>query len=376
LGFTLPKQAGSNDSLLSVGKERLTAFCAALNVPQAQTQRFSAVFELLSSSWGGLAVGSQPPWPNDICDDGTPFEFSVAFTERGPLLRLLAEPQESPFDQMSNWRAGNAIVEALRQTTAAHLAEFDAVKDLFRPSGPTGRFALWHAVQLGQEGQSDLYKVYFNPQISGPEAGPALVRQALEQIGMVEAWRFLERHLSPSGSGEDIVYFSLDLEDPATARAKVYLASKGAAQADTLTSECRNFRPGEASDWIRRLLKDAPHDLERPVLTCLAFSRGAGAPEATVHVPIRRYVGSDAEAVARVAPDLSQYQVLQLTCALTALARCSLEDSAGALTYVSLRPQAQSRRITVYLAPLLYRGSTKTSQVVPRTRDVRPSQGS
>jgi hypothetical protein len=131
LGFTLPMQAGSDDSLLSVGKERLAAFCAALKVPQAQTQRFSAVFDLLSSSWGGLAVGSQPPWPNDICDDGTPFEFSVAFTERGPLLRLLAEPQEPPFDQVSNWRAGNTIVEALRQTGSVHLAEYDAVKELF-----------------------------------------------------------------------------------------------------------------------------------------------------------------------------------------------------------------------------------------------------
>ncbi len=44
-----------------------------------QVEKASQLFDLLTESYSFFPLGGAPLWPSDITDDGTPFEFSVAF---------------------------------------------------------------------------------------------------------------------------------------------------------------------------------------------------------------------------------------------------------------------------------------------------------
>jgi hypothetical protein len=344
----------SGVTLGALGARKLRALADALELSAPLTAQALDVFALMSASWADWAVGDVPVWPNDISDDGTPFEFSASFDGAAPRLRMLVESQSEPISRTSSWGAGLALGERLRSAGLADLSLFDQIRELFVPhSGAQGRFSLWHAAVV-QQGQPALFKAYVNPCLVGMGSAPYVVEQALRRLGFDEAWRFVKERLA-SNSNVEIRYFSVDLEAPESARVKVYLGcSQSAAAVDRLIEGAQNSEPNDAQQWLAQLTaSQGPFDA-RPILSCFSFRRGHAAPDVTVHVPIRCYVKHDTEALSRVSELLTEKDSDRLSRALSAVSERPLNVGRGLLTYASMRREAGATRVTVYLAPEAY----------------------
>jgi DMATS type aromatic prenyltransferase len=342
-------------SLRDSGLAQLRALCDAIGLSSVQTDRAVALFDQVTQPWSARVVGDSPPWPNDICDDGTPFEFSVAFGGDEPLVRFLIESQHSRVTPTSSWLAGRALGERLKEQSGADLSRFDQVCDLFSPMAPfSARFTLWHAAVLGTNNQ-DLFKAYLNPQVLGRAAAPLLVERALERIGFTHAWRFLAPRVLRSELESEILYFSLDLDQPEIARAKVYLAqSTSASDVERIVAGAANVEPGEPSEWLRRLTGSEGPYRERPILSCFAFRSGVPLPNVTIHVPIRSYAAHDAEALDRIRGLVSQPDASRLERVLSAMSSRQLDAGRGLITYASLCRRGRALYLSVYIAPELY----------------------
>ncbi len=148
------------------GEKQLRDLCMTLGMKH-QSDLARDVFRRLSGSWQRWPIGLSPAWPTDICDDGTPFEFSLAFEGPVPTLRILVESQRSPIGVHSTWAAGLQLSKSLMEWPGVDLAHHDAVLDLFAPrSTAPVRFSLWHAADISPEGAVS-FKAYFNPQVGG-----------------------------------------------------------------------------------------------------------------------------------------------------------------------------------------------------------------
>jgi DMATS type aromatic prenyltransferase len=352
-------------SLGAVGRRKLRSLAAALDLPERLTSQALEVFGLMSETWGDWAVGDSPVWPNDISDDGTPFEFSASFDGSSPRLRMLAESQLEPISKTSSWAAGLAFGERLKAAGLADLSLFEQIQDLFAPhAAARTRFSLWHAAVL-EEARPALFKAYVNPSLLGAGSAPYVVEQALRRLGFAEAWAFLEHSLAANPSA-DIRYFSVDLEAPESARVKIYLGcSQSAAAVDQLISGGNNSQPNDAQRWLDTLTaSQGPFDA-RPILSCFSFRTGSAAPDVTVHVPIRCYVKHDAEALSRVSKLMSARDSERLSHALSAVSERPLNVGRGLLTYASLRREASAVRVTVYLAPEAYSITSRRPSLPP-----------
>ncbi len=355
-------------SFRSVAHDRLERLCRALGARPLLATRASSIFDALSGSWGDMTPSAEPLWRNDICDDGTPFEFSLAFGRKGVELRMLVEPQDAPFTLASNWEAGLAVHERLARTEGADLTRFDLIRDLFAPSGRTdATFALWHAVVIDATARA-FFKVYLNPQIHGPERAPGIVREALLRLDLPDVAAFIDAR---AGEPDALRYFSLDLIPGDEARVKIYVARRGSAdEVEELMVGTRNFERGRATECLAQLAGHTGPFPERPILTCFAFDGGAAAPNATLHVPIRCYCPDDATALARIGEFLPLPHAAQLRRAAASLADRDLRRGRGLVTYASIRPEAGSTRTTIYLAPQLHRAPVERPAPPANMREV------
>jgi len=342
------------ESLGEFGASRTRALCSALGFHERDTLAALALFRLISSSWAERPVGAQPPFRNDITDDGTPFEFSVGFEAKKPELRLLFESQlaREETSPRSSWEAGLELQRQLQQRGEADTTRFDSIAALFAPPANDGllRFSLWHAAVL-RPSAAPLFKAYVNPEIMGVEHATTLVGDALARLNMSSAWRFVQGRLDGKAR---LPYMSLDLEASRQARVKIYLSATHADAAEELLAGSANFARGDAGSWLRRLTNREGHYTKRPLLVCLSFTEDGKAPAATLHVPVRSYLSSDEEALRRTVPLLPDASAAQLTSAMTALATRPLSESRGILSYVSLRPVQGRVRVTTYLSPGAY----------------------
>src|SRR5262245_9605699 len=75
-----------------LGSERLSALCRA-NGLAAKEPEITGIFASLIEPWGASPAPTTPAWPSDVCDDHTPFEFSVVLSAGEPELRILVEAQ-------------------------------------------------------------------------------------------------------------------------------------------------------------------------------------------------------------------------------------------------------------------------------------------
>ncbi len=352
-------------SLGALGRRKLRSLAGALNLSEQLTAQALDVFALMSESWADWAVGDSPVWPNDISDDGTPFEFSASFDGSAPRLRMLAESQAEPISKVSSWTAGLAFGKRLQARGLADLTMFEQIQDLFVPlAGARSRFSLWHAAVL-EEARPALFKAYVNPCLFGLGSAPYVVEQALLRLGFADAWAFLQERLAHNPSAE-IRYFSVDLEAPEAARVKVYLGCAESAMAvDQLIAGASNCEPRDAQHWLNTLTaSQGPFDA-RPILSCFSFRRGLATPDATVHVPIRCYVKHDTEALARVSNLMSPQDSQRLSQALSAVSERPLNVGRGLLTYASLRREASLVRVTVYVAPEAYSITSRRPSLPP-----------
>jgi DMATS type aromatic prenyltransferase len=346
-----------------------------------QAEESERLFDLLTRSWGGWELGTKALWPSDISDDGTPFEFSVAFADGRPRVRLLAEAQRPPLSAESNWKAGLELNAQLAELPGVSLKRFEKIQELFAPDPAVpARFAIWHAGTVEPDGSLS-FKLYLNPRVFGDHFSPWLVRDALERLDLSAAWSDIAPRL---GRRSELSYFSLDLRDDAEARAKVYLSHPGAtaAEIDRLTAGSHGYRPGLARHWIETLTgSSGPFDA-RPVITCHSFREPTQPSEVTVHVPARCYVENDRDSLARAATLLTRAESERLRSGVEALGQRPLEVGRGLVTYVSLRPAANGPRVTAYLAPEAFtisapRPSARpAARVIPEPVAARPSSPS
>jgi DMATS type aromatic prenyltransferase len=353
LTSTLPDKAGL--TLGSFGEQKLSLLCQGLGVSRLLGKEFLRVFRILGRSWADWPLGSAPGWPTDITDDGSPFEFSVAFDGRTPKIRVLVESQRDPMTLASSWEAGLRLNELLSQSQRVDLERFDRVRDLFAPAQEMqARFTLWHAAVL-EERLSTAYKVYLNPQVHGSHASQSVVLKALARLDMRGASEFLVSR-SVLYKHDQFVYFSLDLSADPGARVKVYVAHPG-ADADEIERALEgtgNHVPGEAKQWIHDLLGNhGPFD-DRPILTCYAFTSSSDPPLATVHLPVRSYTKNDEDSVERARKYLSVEDGRAFRSAAGLFARRPLSAGRSLVTYVSLRRSERGPQVTAYLAPEVF----------------------
>ncbi|MFZ5893819.1 MAG: tryptophan dimethylallyltransferase family protein [Myxococcota bacterium] len=351
-------------SLLDLGLERLLALGTALDLPERDLRNASRLFERMASGWADASLRSPARWPSDITDDHTPFEFSLAIDRGVPELRFLCEAQGDVPSHSSNWEAAHQLNRELAKEFAIDLQRLARVEDLFAPTKDCPRFSLWHAVCL-RAGEAPDFKVYLNPLAQGAQRASASVEEAMTRLGFAEAWK----RLPVLEAGDEYLYFSLDLAARPEARLKLYCAHPGATldRVERAVSTAKGYVPGRASRFCEAVTGSHGPYTGRPLLTCLSFVEGSAQPSAaTLHVPVRAYAHSDAEARARVLGAMQGPSAELYATALENFSRRSLADRSGMQTYASLRLGAVSDRVTVYLAPEAY--------AVPVRQSLRPSR--
>ena len=335
---------------------QLQALCRGLGQEDAfadylQLQRF------LMDPWGARPVPERPPYPSNIGDDHSPYEFSIAFGDRGAELRLLLEAQADRPSLVANQRAGLLLTRRLADRYGASLRRFERVQELFCPELPQGGFSVWHAVTFGDQPQ---FKVYLNPQVRGPERAPELIATALERLGFGAATRrIIERAGWRGQERDELKYFSLDLSDEANARVKVYLCHHD-VRAEELERSFANAPTHVAGDVVAYCKSMVGHTgpfINKPLSSCLSFVSGTDEPTAaTLHLPIAHYAPPDATVAARVRDFLVEHQNADATWGelLAGFIARPLGDSVGAQSYASYRREKHGLRLTVYLSPELY----------------------
>lgn len=344
---------------LELAGQKLASLCDAFSLDGTRRQRLMNVLWLMATPWADRPIGDRPSILSDITDDHTPYEFSLAFSDAGPEFRMLIEAMPANPLIQSRWEAGLELSKRLERQYECSLAPFRAIEDLFRPTDEWARFAMWHAVNIGDK---TTFKIYLNPNAHGSEQAASLVQAALQRLGVPQIFEGLPE-VRPGR--DQIRYFSLDLTEEEDARIKVYFCHQnvGIADLETFMEFSRHHVSGEAAEFCRTASGGATRYDGLPVQTCYAFVGDEFVPETvTLHFPVRSYAPTDRVAIERVASLLPASQRGEYERMLASFVGHDLATSAGAQTYVSYRRQGDEQRVTVYLSPNAYRAQVLAEQ--------------
>jgi DMATS type aromatic prenyltransferase len=349
--------AASRRSLIDLASGGITSLCTSLGMT-SRVDEILADMRFVLGAHSDREIAGGPWFHSDVCDDHTPFEFSISVDRRGAELRVL---METAGDQPTLFRMQQAASDAtVRLASRLRLptARLDLVAHLFTAPEPAGLFSRWHALEYGN-GRAPRVKIYLNPQIRGIEHARACVDEALCLLGREDAREELD-HRVRRGAADEIKYFALDLDHGPTARVKVYTRHHNLQgnELETFLADARDYSLGRASTFCREMLGEGPH-AGKPVFSCLAWVDDHHEPKPTVYAPIVGYVASDAEAWARIAGYMRSVGLdpdpLERT--LVAFVGRPLGASRGVISYVSARWDAGAPRMTLYLSPLAYAGA-------------------
>lgn len=343
----------SNVTLGSLGQQKLAQIYKVTG-QENHVQEAIKIFNLMSASWAGYS--SETKWDNNLTDDASPFEYSIAFKGRKitPDIRFLVEPQEFPLNEHSNWKAGLKLKERIKSLPNVDVSKLNKIQNLF--SLPTQQerktyFSIWYAVVL--ESNNPQIKVYLNPQIRGEKSASELVKKALFALDAEHAWQFIADRLSVSKTPSTLFFFSLDLSAGDKARTKVYIANKSLKDIEAQLQGCLHYVQGSASKWVKALTNRDSFD-KKPIIFTYNFTSAHGRPVPTIHTPIRSYTENDEKAVEKLNSFLSPEQIKILKAIITQVSGAPLKEG-KALTYVSLRPAAEGQLdVTCYIAPCIY----------------------
>ncbi|MBK6516785.1 MAG: hypothetical protein IPG04_22400 [Polyangiaceae bacterium] len=357
--------------LLAVGAQRLRALCDVLGLGRREDEAVSLLEAMLGSSVD-TPVSAGPRWPSDVCDDGTPFEFSVAFTP-SPVLRVMVEPIAEQPSLRNNAELSRELLYALRDTYGVDLGRALSVWDLFAPEAPEGHFAVWLAAELGPTETS--FKIYLNPDARGPALARATIEEAMCRLGFDKEWPMLVRALGRRGpSLDELKFVSLDLSRSDRARLKVYGRHHRSTALDLelAASASPGYRPGSATELLELVAAQRPILEGRAPWTCLSLVRGA-APEATTHFPINGYAADDRAVAGLTSRCLERYQIDPTVYrrAMETVAGGPLEAGVGAQSYVSVRWAEPRPRVTAYFPPEVYRPHTVAAPTMPEPARTR-----
>ena len=344
-----------------VSRTQLRALSHAIGQARV-TAKYVDLQKLLLQPWSTRQVPSSTPYPSMIGDDHSPYEYSVAYGEKGAELRLLFEAQAEEPSLAANHAEALRVNERLRTRLGVSLSRFECVADLFTvpSSAPSQGFSLWHAACLSPTGRPD-FKIYLNPQLHGSEAAPELVDEVLCRLGLSEARASLAQLRFRGPELDELKYLSLDLSEAPRARLKIYTCHHQVtpSELERSLSVAPSHRPGDASKFCATMAPQVTSFRAKSISSCLAFVAGSSTPyTATLHLPIAHYAESDAVARRRIDAFMAENRMDQLVHkrVLRAIARRPLHESSGVQSYASYRREESGLRLTVYLSPELFRG--------------------
>ncbi|KIG13924.1 hypothetical protein DB30_07419 [Enhygromyxa salina] len=316
-------------------------------------QRDAAVSLMcMLAPWGERAIGARPAGQSDITDEHFPIEFSVAFEDGEPEIRVLFEAQADQFVQAELWRAGWEVCDALRDGCGVSLDRLHQIADLFEPTDPACRYAMWHCVCFSKSGPPK-FKVYLNPLAQGAEQAPRVVHEALVRLGFSAA---LGDVFNDAAVGE-LRFFSLDLSAREDARVKVYRVHSDSTR-DQISAWLRCV-PSYDDAFVDRFWQIIAGDTMRfsrfPVSTYISLdSRSSHPNAATIHFPVRSYANDDLDAYNRIRAFMGPEEMALYDQALTGFAKRSLSSGVGLQAYVAVRIHPGAQHTTVYLSPEAY----------------------
>jgi DMATS type aromatic prenyltransferase len=344
----------SENSYCDVAASGLSALCNAVGFTEAQREAALELVRDLLEPWGQEAVGALPAGRSDITDEHFPIEFSLALENGVPEVRVLFEAQAAQFRQSDLWQAGWAVCEKLERKYGVSLARLREVADLYEPTSPSCRYALWHGVSFSPN-QAPKFKVYVNPLAQGSERGPAVVRETLARLGFTSA---MQDVFADSDSRCEFRFLSLDLSDSPAARVKVYRVHYDSTP-DEIESWLRVV-PGYSKPLVDEFWSSVagaePRFSSMPVSTYMSLdSRSPKPSSATIHFPVRSYADSDLQVRERMQSFLTGPELDYYERAIASFATRPLEEGLGLHSYVSVRLHPGSRHVTVYLSPEAYR---------------------
>ncbi len=346
------KMVHTQQTLGELATAKVRALCSGFDLAHL-TEPMIRRLAVIGRGWWDDALTDQPPFENDVTDDGSPFELSVALEGGRCQLRALAESRDRPYTLEASWSAGLDTSERMSREFGADTRGLEGLLELFAPTNVPVRFAMWHAFALDAAGNS-LIKVYLNPQVRGPGQDVELVREAFSRLGRAPSFSAIEQKLRDH-PGARLTYLSLDLAPRGDARLKVYLAYPDATVDDVerAMGDAEDIRPGDARAFIGDFVDHQGPFSERPLLVCHAV-RDDGRSTATLHLPVRSYVMNDADVVRRARNTIAPQCGAALENALHGVSPRALAGGRGLVTYVSMRRVAAERRFTFYVAPELY----------------------
>lgn len=347
-------------SYIEFGARRLSALCDALGFAARRKAEANDLFALMLSPWGTQTMGRAPAFASDICDDHTPFEFSVAYGGGEPELRVLFEPRGVSPTVGAQRVAGLELARQLGGDFGVHLDRFRAIEDLFCPEDPQGLFSVWFAVCLWPT-RAPSFKVYLNPQAQGRALAPALVEEAMTRLGFGDAWAPLSRIAGARGPDHDeMKYFSLDLSAGEEARWKLYFRHHNidAATLDRAFGLAQSHRDGDVAEFCTAVAGSQGPFEAKPVGSCFAYT-GADRTRprhATLYFPVSHYAESDAVARDRIAAYFETHHLPTRSYVdmLASFATRDLAAGVGLQSYAALRRAGGAPRVTIYLSPEAY----------------------
>ncbi len=341
-----------HDSFNATAKSQLERLWRAVH-GAAVPARASSVLDVL------VPPGLEPRgWASFISDDHTPYELSVSLGAEGGQVRLMSEslPASGPVTLASTIAAGRELAKLLARDFAVDVSRLDKLSDLFLPDEPQGAFALWFAASFAEDGAPS-FKLYVNPAVRGAHHAPRLVEEALARLGLDGAWAATTRALRRGPELDELRFFSVDLDAEAVARAKVYAFHHGATPSHLaeVVSAVPRADPERVRAFCRALVGgDGVLQAARQPGTCLVFVSGDRAPRTgTVHVPVRAFAASDADAHARVleAMRIAELPTASYEASVRAMASRPLEDGSGLVAWAAIRTGGTAPMVNVYLAP-------------------------
>lgn len=351
--------AAPGRSLLDLASTGVSSLCASIGAGARVPEILADMRSVLGPHSDRDITGG--PWFNsDVCDDHTPFEFSISIDRRSTELRVLMETAGEHPTLASLQQAASMTSERLATRLGLPLTRLHLIDDLFVAPAPVGLFSRWHAIEYSGTA-SPRVKVYLNPQIRGLDRAREHIDQALRRLGREDACEELA-HRIRRGAADELKYFALDLGHSATARVKVYTRHHNLQgnELETFFADSRDYSLGRASVFCREMLGDGPH-AGKPAFSCLAWVDQHGDPKPTVYAPIVGYVANDGEAWARIAAymDNAGLDSEAIERSLTAFVGQPLSACKGVISYVSARWDNGEPRMTIYLSPLAYAGTRR-----------------
>jgi DMATS type aromatic prenyltransferase len=339
-------------TVVGVCRSQLAALSAAI-LGDVRAGAAVAMLDALRPTLGDREVAAAPLW-SGVCDDASPYEFSVAMRAgAAPDLRLLLEAHAQPASVERYWSAAERLNAALEREFGLSLETWRRIEPLFRPGNADAFFAMYHGLEFRSDGRR-LVKLYVNPAASGRD-GWDVVADAADALGVGVACRALRRRIPAHAR---IMLLSIDLADAGRSRFKAYVRYFGASVHELASAyeAGRTALPGDVGTFIDTMTGGKTALCERPVFVTYHLEPDRQEPmHVVLAVPVFPYSPDDVVARQRVLDLLARFEICSepYRAALATFSQ-SAQPTVGLHSYVSLQRETQGARITTYFSPLLY----------------------